>query len=249
LIENRDRAKAMQELRERARTFAISNRELEQFSAVVAHDLRAPLRHMNQFSSFLLAELGSEASDQVKEYLHIIQSSAASMSGMIERLLDYARIGAGAPVFETVSLGACLDLAKDLLQGELNAAGAVIESDDLPLVKGDKILLSRVFQNLIMNSLTYKTPELAPVIAIAVDSDREAVELRFRDNGIGIDAAHAADIFKMFSRLHSSSSYSGHGMGLAICKRVCEIHGGSIRLDTEFKGAAGSQFVIRLPKG
>jgi two-component system CheB/CheR fusion protein len=244
IIENRDRARAVSELQERARTFAISNRELEQFATVVAHDLRAPLRHLNQFAQFLLMELGGSASSTVQEYLQIIQSSAASMSGMIERLLEYARIGAGAAKFSEVSLKDCVDQAAENLRTEIAAANAVIECGKLPSIKGDRILLARLFQNLVANSIKYCRKDVVPRIAIQANSDGKYVQISVADNGIGIDPVHKDEVFKMFSRLHSDAEYSGHGMGLAICKRVCEIHGGSIDIDdTEITDEPCNAFV------
>ena len=245
IIENRDRARAVSELQERARTFAISNRELEQFATVVAHDLRAPLRHLNQFAQFLLKELGGSASATVQEYLQIIQSSATNMSGMIERLLEYARIGAGAAKFSQVSLQDCVDQAAETLRAEMTAANAVLESGKLPSIKGDRILLARLFQNLFANSIKYCSKDVVPKIVVAAKNDGKYVTISVTDNGIGIDPAHRHEVFKMFSRLHSDAEYSGHGMGLAISKRVCEIHGGTIEIDESKSG--GARFIIRLP--
>jgi two-component system CheB/CheR fusion protein len=245
IVENRDRTRVVSELQERARKFAISNRELEQFASVVAHDLRAPLRHLNQFAKFLLTELSDNASPSVQEYLHIIQSSAANMSGMIERLLEYARIGSGAAKFSELKLRDCVDQAVELLRMELASANAIVECGDLPSVEGDRILLARLFQNLIANSIKYCRKDVAPKISITAEDDGNQAVISVSDNGIGIDPAHRNEIFKMFSRLHTDSEYTGHGMGLAICKRVCELHGGSI--DIEEKQGEGALFVIRLP--
>lgn len=247
IIENRDRARTVSELQERARKFAVSNRELEQFASVVAHDLRAPLRHLNQFSKFLLAELEGNASSSVQEYLHIIQSSAANMSGMIERLLDYARIGSGAAKFSEISVRDCVDQAAELLKMEISSANAILEVGDLPFVEGDRILLTRLFQNLLANSIKYCRKDTAPRIAISGEFDGNHAVISVSDNGIGVDPAHRQKIFKMFSRLHSDAEYSGHGMGLAICMRVCELHNGQI--DIVEKQDEGTLFVVRLPKG
>lgn len=246
IVENRDRAQTISELQERARNFAISNRELEQFASVVAHDLRAPLRHLNQFANFLLRDLEGSASPSVLEYLHIIQSSAANMSGMVESLLDYARIGSGTARFGEVALRDCVDAAVEFLREEMSAATAILECGALPCVEGERLLLTRLFQNLIANSIKYCRRDAAPRIAISAEVDARHVVISVRDNGIGVDPARSHEIFKMFSRLHPDSEYSGHGMGLAICKRVCEIHGGTI--DVGEKQDEGTLFVIRLPK-
>ncbi len=246
IIENRDRARTVSELQERARNFAVSNRELEQFASVVAHDLRAPLRHLNQFSDFLLAELAADASPTVQEYLHIIQSSAAHMSGMIERLLDYARIGSGATKLSDVGLRDCVDQAVELLRMEISSACAIIDCGDLPSVRGDRFLLTRLFQNLLANSIKYCRKDIAPRIEISAETGGEQAVIHVSDNGIGVDPAHRQEVFKMFSRLHSDAEYTGHGMGLAICARVCELHGGTIEIAD--KPEAGTLFVVRIPR-
>lgn len=225
--------------------FAISNRELEQFATVVAHDLRAPLRHINQFATFLLSELGQDAKAEVLEYLHIIQSSSVNMTGMIDRLLDYARIGAGAPSFSTVDLKDCVEQAVTLLRSEFAQSGGRIDCAALPRVHGDPLLLVRLFQNLISNALKYRQQNRGVVVGIDSIGDDRAVLVRVTDNGIGINPVHAETIFKMFSRLHSDDEYSGHGLGLSICRRICEIHGGTIELDTTWSD--GARFLVRLP--
>lgn len=246
VLENQERAAAVRELQERSRMFALSNRELEQFSSIVAHDLRAPLRHLNQFAGFLQAELGNAATETVQEYLQIIQSSAANMSGMIERMLDYARIGAGAPTFTRTSLASCVEEAAEMLRVELQASGANLKFSALPAIDGDRVLLVRLFQNLISNSLKYRSPGMSPEITISSKPAGPNVLILFADNGIGIAPSHAEDIFKMFSRLHSDAEYSGHGMGLSICRKVCEIHDGAIDLDKSVQ--SGARFIIRLPR-
>lgn len=246
ISENRERAIAMLELKERARNFATSNRELEQFASVVAHDLRAPLRHLNQFAGYLLDDLGEAASGSVREYLEIIQSSSINMSGMIERLLDYARIGAGEPSFAAVPLQECMEQAMVLLHGEIAAANAVIKIVRLPSVRGDRLLLVRLFQNLLMNALTYRSPDRVPQIEVSARADNETVVLAFADNGQGVDPAHAETIFRMFSRLQPETDHSGHGLGLAICRRICDIHGGKITLDPT--ASVGARFLVELPR-
>jgi signal transduction histidine kinase len=246
IAENQDRAVALRELQERARAFAISNRELEQFASVVAHDLRAPLRHLNQFAKFLLTELGANPAPNVQEYLRIIQTSAAKMSGMIERLLDYARLGVGASRFGSVKLHDCIEQACEMVRGEIESSRLTLDHGRLPSVKGDRMLLTRLFQNLLSNAIKYARSGVAPRVVIEVEGVGETVVMKFADNGIGVQPGAESEIFKMFSRLHSDSEYDGNGMGLAICKRICKIHGGDIELDRNY--GAGARFVINLPR-
>ncbi len=246
VVDSMDSAKIVRELQERSRRFATSNRELEQFASVVAHDLRAPLRHLNQFAGFLIDELDATASDSVREYIGIIQSSAVSMSGMIERLLDYARIGTGAPVFSAVVLNDCVQRASDHLKLELEACNALLSVEEMPTIDGDPALLTHLFQNLISNALKYRRPKVPPSIHITSKEAGKWIHVTVRDEGIGIPAAQADEIFKMFTRLHSDEEYSGHGMGLAICKRVCEIHGATVALDPGSE--LGASFTVKFPK-
>jgi signal transduction histidine kinase len=249
IIENRDRVIALNEMKERARAIAASNRELEQFASIVAHDLRAPLRHLNQFSQFLIAELEDAASPNVREYLNIIQSSSVNMSGMIERLLDYARLGTGEPVFAAVSLEECVNQASELLHGDLLEAGATLEVGNLSWVRGDRLLLIRLVQNLIMNSTKYRRRDRSLKIVVSTVVTDSNVILTVADNGIGIDEVHSQTIFKMFSRLQPDSEYTGFGMGLAICRRICEIHGGTISLDTSYDTGAKFDIVFKYAAG
>lgn len=168
------------------------------------------------------------------------------MSGMIERLLDYARIGSGMAKFSSVNLRDCVDQAAELLRMEILAAHANLECSELPIVEGDRMLLTRLFQNLLANSIKYCRKDVAPRVAISAEIDGNHAVISVSDNGIGIEPAHRQEVFKMFSRLHSDEQYSGHGMGLAICTRVCELHSGTI--DIADKQDEGTLFVIRLPK-
>ena len=249
MIENRDRVIALNEMKERARAIAASNRELEQFASIVAHDLRAPLRHLNQFSQFLIAELDDAASPNVREYLNIIQSSSVNMSGMIERLLDYARLGTGEPVFAPVSLEDSVHQASELLHGELLEAGATLEVGKLSWVRGDRMLLIRLVQNLIMNATKYRRRDRPLKIVVSTVVNDNTVTLSIADNGIGIEEVHSQTIFKMFSRLQPDSEYTGFGMGLAICRRICEIHGGTISLDTSYDEGAKFDVVFKYAAG
>ncbi|MEM9706052.1 MAG: CheR family methyltransferase [Pseudomonadota bacterium] len=244
-FDNRDRIRALSDLRERSRQLAISNRDLEQFASVVAHDLRAPLRYINQFSSHLQSELGENLKGPADEYLAIIGDSARTMSKMVEALLDYGRLARSAHDFQPVDVSNCINKAKGLLSEEIRTAGAEINFDHLPHPLGDEDLLTRVFQNLISNAIKYRRADKSPTIEISAREGRDQVEISVTDNGVGIDPSHADKIFRLFQRLHFEDQAPGLGVGLATCRRICEMHGGGIDVDRSYIG--GARFKLTLP--
>jgi two-component system CheB/CheR fusion protein len=249
LVENvtrEDNAKALKELRERARKLAVSNRELESFASVVAHDLRAPLRHVAQFSEFLALELDETASAEAREHLGFIRSSAGKMTVMIERLLDYARIGVGAPALGPVDLAACFAEARELLGAEAAAAEVRCEFGKLRWVRGDRVLVTRLLQNLLQNALKFHKPGQTPKVRVETQADGDSLVIVFEDDGLGVDPGKADLIFEMFKRAHDGEHISGHGIGLAFCRRICETLGGAISLDHAKQD--GARFLIRLTR-
>ena len=244
VFDNSDRIVALQDLQSRSEELALSNRDLEQFASVVAHDLRAPLRHITQFSSMMKDEVDG-TSETIPEYLDIIASSASKMSDMVDGLLSYARLGRERPFFEDVSLTACVKSAKELLAKEIKDSGAKIEAKSLGKVFGDEALLTRLLQNLIGNAIKYRVEGKRPKIKIETLKTEDHVVLSVEDNGIGIAPEYAQNIFKLFGRLHSDNEYEGLGVGLATCQRIAEFHNGTINLDFSYEG--GSRFVVKMP--
>jgi two-component system, chemotaxis family, CheB/CheR fusion protein len=245
-VHRQDSAKAMKDLRERAHNLAVSNRELESFASVVAHDLRAPLRHVAQFSEFLAAELGGGVSPEAGEHLSFIRSSAGKMMVMVERLLEYARIGVGAPALGPVDLTACFAEARELLRVEAAGASITTAFGRAHWARGDRVLVTRLFQNLLQNALKFRKPGARPTVHVSAEADAENVVIRFEDEGVGVDPGKADLIFEMFQRAHDDADISGQGIGLAFCRRICETLGGSISLDPSKRD--GARFLIRLAR-
>ena len=245
-VHRHDNAKALKDLRERAHNLAVSNRELESFASVVAHDLRAPLRHVAQFSEFLALELGDAAPAEAREHLSFIRSSAGKMTVMVERLLEYARIGVGAPALGPVDLAACFAEARGLLRAEAAAADVRAEFGKLHWVRGDRVLVTRLLQNLLQNAFKFHKPGQKPRVRVATQADGEHVVVKFEDDGLGVDPAKADLIFEMFTRTHEDTDIAGHGIGLAFCRRICETLGGTIALDPARRD--GARFLIRLTR-
>jgi signal transduction histidine kinase len=233
-------------LQQRARQLAISNRELERFASVVAHDLRAPLRHMSQFVDFLARECADGGSPKARTYIEIVRNSAGSMSNMVERLLDYARIGVGALRRETISLADCIAHAAEVVRPECPEATFGVDVAMAERVVGDPVLIDRLFLNLLQNALKFVRPEVRPEIDVTSQADGDWAVIAVTDNGPGVPPDKAEDIFKMFTRLSADNESRGYGMGLAICRRICETQRGTIVLDKTYDKAA--RFVIRLPR-
>ena len=219
LIDTSERADAIFDLRNRSRQLAISNRDLEQFASAVAHDLRAPLRHISHFATFLAEELSDNQSEDIKGYIDYIEGSATTMSSMIESLLDYSRLGRIERELKKVSLSECIKNARNLL--------------------------IRLFQNLLENSIKYCRDGVSPKINISGKREEGDIVITVSDNGIGIDPNLYERIFSLFSRMHDDSKYSGLGVGLATCRRICELHNGKI--SCEPKRGSGTKFVLTFP--
>lgn len=246
---NRERAAALQDLKERSRQLAISNRDLEQFAGVVAHDLRAPLRHVRFFAKALRENAhGIELPAEAREDLDGIEEGVVKMGKMIEALISYARIGRQTEAYSEVPLRAIIERAGVLFDNEVreHRAEIRIQVDEEVRVRGQETLLEQLFVNLIENALKYRRADQAPQIQVeSRASDNAMVKVTFADNGIGIDPQFADRIFQLFDRLHSPKEYEGFGIGLTACRRICEIHGGTIDLDESH--LSGACFVLRLP--
>lgn len=243
--ENADRVEVMHDLRERSRQLAISNRDLEQFASVVAHDLRAPLRHIAMFSELLEQDLNVNQTDAIKENVKIIHSSAKTMSDMVTALLDYARVGRQGRGFEKLDLRTAVDRAKLLMESSLKEVGAELEIGEMSEAYADPDLLARVLQNLMDNAIKYRSSQRPLKIKVEAKRGEKTTTLSFSDNGIGIKPENAERVFKLFHRLHTDEEYPGMGVGLATCRRIAEMHHGSIDLDPSY--AEGCRILLKLP--
>lgn len=220
-----------------------ANRELESFSYSVSHDLRAPLRAINGFARLLYENeyerLGEEARHMLERILH----GSNRMGELIDDLLDYSRAARVSLAPRAVDLD---HLARDVA-AELGEAypAARLEVAPLPVIKGDSILLRQVLENLVGNALKYSSKRERPLVEIGCRTEENMVEVFIRDNGAGFDMRYAGKLFGMFQRLHTEKEFPGTGVGLAICKRIVERHGGSLR--AESAPEAGATFTLTLP--
>jgi signal transduction histidine kinase len=220
-----------------------SNAELEQFASVTSHDLQAPLTTISMYAELLERRRGEPANGEL-DLVDGIRAATQQARGLIRDLLEYSRAGRGTLLVEEVQAAAVVDEALERLAGAIEESGAQIEVGDLPVVHGDRGNLCRVFQNLIGNAVKF-TEEHTP--RICVEAERDAFEWRFavRDNGIGMSPEHVERIFEPFQRLHGEEDYPGTGIGLAVCERIIDQHGGRIWVSST--PGEGSTFYFTLP--
>lgn len=231
---------------ERAQLFAElqrANTELQQFAYIVSHDLNEPLRAITNFVTLLVKRYQGKLDAEADEYFTFVLNGAQRMQQMLTDLLAYTRAGQ-IPEFTAVDCNAVLTRVLEALQLQVTECGAIITHDALPTVPGDPTRIGQVFQNLIGNALKFCKKDTPS--RIHVSAQREAQHWRFAvsDNGIGIDPAQATRIFQVFQRLHSRSAYPGTGIGLAICKKIVEQHGGCIWVESQPDEGATFYFTI-----
>jgi PAS domain S-box-containing protein len=225
-----------------------SNMALNDFAHIASHDLQEPLRKLITFTDLLVSKEIDSLSDQSRDYFERIKQAAERMRSLIEDLVKYSRITSSRRHFKTFNLKLSIEEAVTDLSLRLKETEAEIKIDALPDVNADEIQMGQLFVNLISNSLKYQSNQ-KPIIKIysGPSSDKRFNEIHVKDNGIGFDELHLDKIFKPFQRLHGKSSpYQGTGMGLAICSKIVEFHGGSITAKSEL--GEGSTFIVRLPK-
>ena len=222
-----------------------SNAELEQFAYVASHDLQEPLRMVASYTQLLGRRYASKLDGDAREFMAYIVDGAARMKQLIEDLLAYSRVGTKGAQFQMVSVDAALRRALFNLRAAIQEAGAVVTNDPLPTLPADEVQLGQLLQNLIGNALKFRSQSV-PRIHVAATEKEHEWQLEVRDNGIGIEPQYYERIFMVFQRLHNKGEYPGTGIGLAICKKVVERHGG--RIWVESRPGEGSRFCFTLPK-
>ena len=243
VVENEHKQKLIRDLRVRSRKLVSSNRDLEQFTTAVAHDLRAPLRHITSFSDLLGNDLENLSPEEIRKHCEVIAGSAKNLSDMVAGLLEYARMGLKEPDMGECELVEVIENVKRNLTSEIEESKAKISINGEGQIIGNMDLLVSLFQNLASNSIKYATKKKAPKIAFDIKSGPSGVEVAVSDNGIGIDPEFKEKIFHLFRRLHSDSDYPGLGIGLTSCRKIADIHKYDLRLDGDYKD--GSRFVFR----
>jgi signal transduction histidine kinase len=220
------------------------NAELDGFTNMASHDMQEPLRTLMAFSDLLRKDLGDSLSEQAAKDLTFITEAARRMQALIQDLLALSRAGRAPKKREKVSLRECADLALEALAMRVKETGAQIVQDKLPDVWGDSTLITQLYQNLIGNALKFSVDQ-RPLIQLTFEEREGTQVFGVKDNGIGIEPNYAREVFKPFRRLHGRSEYEGSGVGLAICRKIVDRHGGKIWVESE--PGKGAHFRFTFP--
>ena len=232
------------ERQRRQRELETSNERLEQFAYAASHDLQEPLRMVSSYLRLIEQRYADELDEDGEEFIDYAVDGADRMRNMIEGLLEYSRVDTRGDPFDPVELDEVLaDVCEDL-QVRIAESDAEITAGELPRVRGDRGQLRQLFQNLLDNAIEY-SGEGPPRIDVSVERDGAGYVFSVRDEGIGIPGSDSERVFEVFQRLHSQDEHAGTGVGLALCKRIVERHGGDIRVDSE--PGEGTTFSFTLP--
>ncbi len=227
-----ERKEIEEALRQALSELGRSNKELEQYAYVASHDLREPLRMIASYAQLLVKRHQTTLDDASKEYVEIIVDGAKRMQQLIEDLLSYSRVDTQGKSFQAVDGNRALETALQNLTVAIGEAHANIKRDSLPTFMGDEGQIVRLFQNLIGNAIKFRGKN-QPEIQVTARPEKNGWLFSVRDNGIGIDAKYYDRIFQIFQRLHTKEEYSGTGIGLAVCRKIAERHGGKIWVESE----------------
>jgi len=239
---------AHDELEHKAKELARSNEELQQFAYVASHDLQEPLRMISSYTQLLVRRYGDKFDGDAKEFMGYVVDGAARMKQLIEDLLAYSRVGTRAREQQATDSAAALAKALQNLRAAQEASGAVVTQGHMPEIVADPQQLTQLFQNLIGNAMKFRGDQ-PPRIQVECDERQEVWVFTVRDNGIGLDPQYAERIFMMFQRLHTKAEYPGTGIGLAICKKIVERHGGRIWVESQPGKGSTFGFTIARPTG
>lgn len=234
-------------LNRRAAELARSNDELDQFASIASHDLQEPLRKVRTFTQRVTVMESEQLSEKGRDYLDRTNAAAARMQRLIEDLLAFSRVASRAAPFEEIALGEVVDGVLLDLEDALERSAGEVRVGALPRLHGDPSQLRQLLQNLIANGLKFHREGVPPVVTVEAQVEGDVATLTVRDNGIGFEQTYGERIFRIFERLHGRSDYAGTGIGLAICRKIVERHGGSIV--AEGHPGEGAAFVLTLPVG
>jgi light-regulated signal transduction histidine kinase (bacteriophytochrome) len=238
-----ERKRAEEALAQRTAELQRTNEELSHFARIVSHDLNEPLRMVSSYLQLLAQRYRGKLDADADEHIAFAVDGAQRLQALIQDLLAYTRVGGKVQEFTAVDCEALLQHTLGDLQITIEENGATVTHDSLPTVHGDAVQLGIVFQNLISNALKFRS-QAPPRIDISARQDGSQWVFAVRDNGIGLDPRNAARIFQVFQRLHTHREYPGTGMGLAICKKIVERHGG--RIWVESTPGKGSTFIFTI---
>lgn len=237
---------AQERIATQSRELALRNEALEQFGSIVSHDLKAPLRQIRVFSEMIKEDSAAGKTDDLARYSAHVVERARAMERMISSLFSYSQLAYRSVGWSRFPLRDAVSEAWKNLAMQAEETAAEISGNVDLTVSADFNLMIQLLQNLFANAIKYRRKEVPPRIQVSAVLRNEEIEITVADNGIGIDPKHAEVVFDVFERLHSDEHrYDGAGIGLALCRRIAQSHGGSIAIDTNFR--PGTRFIIRLP--
>ena len=247
-----ERKRAELALTHRARELARSNEELEQFASVASHDLQEPLRKVQAFGDRLESEYAEALDERGRDYLARMHSAAARMQSLIDSLLMFSRVTTKGQSFTPVKLTAVATEVVSDLEVAIQSSGAIVEIGEMPTIDADPLQIRQLFQNLIGNGIKYHNGHDAPFVKVTAEildngdaSMHQLCKITVEDNGIGFEEQYAERIFGIFQRLHGRDDYEGTGVGLSICRKICDRHGGDIA--AHGRPGEGATFIATLP--
>jgi two-component system, LuxR family, sensor kinase FixL len=243
---------AEEQLKIYTKKLELSNQELQDFASVAAHDLQEPLRKIQSFADRAKIKAKDAIPDEALDYLNRVQTSAGRMQVLINDLLTYSRITTQAKPFTQISLDQVIKNACSDLEIRLEQTGGKIYFEHLPNIEADAVQIHQLFLNLLNNALKFQKPETTPAIYITAEIDTNikgftgpVCHIYVKDNGIGFDEKYLDRIFTIFQRLHGRHEYEGTGIGLAVCRKIVDRHGG--QLTAQSSPGQGATFKITLP--
>jgi signal transduction histidine kinase len=234
-------------LDEQATDLRRSNAELEQFAYVASHDLQEPLRKVASFCQLLQRRYGDQLDDRAGQYIEYAVDGANRMQTLINDLLAFSRVGRLHSDPDTVDLERLFERTVDALSLTVEEAGAEVTHDPLPVVTGDGTQLGMLLQNLVSNALKFRSPERPARVHVSAERQGDLWAFAVADNGIGIAPEFADKVFVIFQRLHTRDAYPGNGIGLALCKKIVEFHGGAIAVDPDHTPGTRITFTLAAP--
>jgi signal transduction histidine kinase len=240
-----ERTQAQEELAQKVEELGRSNRDLEQFAYVASHDLQEPLRMVASYVQLLAERYHGKLDENADKYIRYAVEGALRMQSLIQDLLTFSRVGPQEQVWQSTDCNGIVAQAIANVEASIQEQGAVVTHGLLPTVTADGSLLLQVFQNLIANAIKFRSTE-PPVVHISAEKQSPTEwQVAVTDNGIGIAPEHAEMIFIIFKRLHGRAEYPGNGIGLSICRRIIEYHGGRVWVEAHV--GLGSTFKFTLP--
>lgn len=242
---NQDLVDANASLERRAAELARSNEELDQFASIASHDLQEPLRKVRTFTQQLIVTESDHVSEKGRDYLQRANTAAERMQRLIEDLLKFSRVSTQGRPFTRVDLDEVAREVLSDLETQIGDAGAVVRISGLPVIEADALQMQQLMQNLISNAVKFRREGVTPQVDVSAKVDGGSLRLTVKDNGIGFEPRYNLRIFRVFERLHGRSEYAGTGIGLALCRKIADRHGGSIEADSE--PGVGSIFTVTLP--